>query len=123
MASGTNWWAYANQVRSYGLLSLFTVAFVTQTLFTYGFFPWLNRIVWLFGVGLTGPLISVAYLTLLAIAYEVCFNSLYGPFKSIAEQAAHQISFEFAGFLGLVAIFSLSFAPNRRIWYWAQTRS
>ena len=76
---------------------------------------------WIYVVGLGGSVSTVSYLLILAIAYEVSFNNLYGPYAATARQSASQISSEFSGFLGILATFFVTFGSTRRLWLWGQT--
>ena len=80
MANQSNWWSSANTLRSVSSITILSVAFVTQALSLYGQLGYVNLMVWIYVVGIGGTFLTFVYLMLLAIAYEVCFNNLYGPY-------------------------------------------
>ena len=109
MANQSNWWSNANTLRSIATITILSITIFTQSLSLYGQLSEINLLVWIYVVGFAGSFFAVSYLVLLAIAYEVCFNNLYGPYSVTAFQAAKVISFEFGGFLGLIATFLVTF--------------
>ena len=66
-------------------------------------------IVWIYVVGFAGSFFTIFYLVLLAIAYEISFNNLYGPYSDTAMKSAKHIQLEFCGFLGILATFLVTF--------------
>ena len=72
-------------------------------------------------VGIAGGSLTLIYLIMLAISYEVCFNNLYGPYAVTAVRAAKLIAIEFGSFLGILGAFLVTFGQTRRTWLWGQT--
>ena len=118
MSADQNYLKYANYIRSWGFLAVFTGAFVFQALSTFGILGWLNKLYWIIGVAIVWPLISLTYLGLLAVAYEISYNNLYGPYTATAKQSARQITTEFSSFFALHSLFFLVFGFNRKVWLW-----
>ena len=121
MGGGRNWWAWANTVRSWGTISIFAIALVTQALSLYRLFGWVNKLVWLYVVLLGGSLVSIAYFAILVLAYEFSYNNLYGPYSDTAKTATKQMAVEFGGFLAIVAAFLTVLGQNRKTWLWSLT--
>ena len=57
------------------MLALYAVAFITQAMATFGISPSINEMVWMYGVGTAGPLLSIIYSILMFLAYNTCKTS------------------------------------------------
>ena len=55
----TNWFEIGNYIINYGNLSLYGIAFITQLLALFGIAPYINYIVWFWGVMVVGGLANM----------------------------------------------------------------
>jgi hypothetical protein len=84
----TNYWDLATMIADYGMLGIWAAAFVTEILATFGIAPEVNVMVWAFGVGLGGLVISLTYNILMFLAIQTAYGISSDSTKSSWSAAA-----------------------------------
>ena len=122
--SGTNYWKIANSVRSYGGLSIWSLAALMQFLSLFGLFPTANMMVWEYGVGFAGQLIFLTYTIIQYIAYEdahsniTSSDSVKSTRAPIVKAAAKSEFYEALAIQAGLSVAAASQFQNWLFWQW-----
>mmetsp|Transcript_9546 Transcript_9546/g.11762 ORF Transcript_9546/g.11762 Transcript_9546/m.11762 type:complete len:181 (-) Transcript_9546:189-731(-) len=115
--SSSKSWQFANTIKNYLGLLLFGTATVTQLLATLGMNKALNETVWNMGVQLGGMGLTIVYGLLMYLAKQDNYKKLTDATTgSLARDSFSYLSFDYSGFLGVLAMVYVAWGSNRDIW-------
>ena len=118
--TGNNYAKFGDIITKYTFLAVFGIASITQILAGLGIAPFVNMLVWGWGVMLLGSLVSFTGMIFKFIGYETAYSNMndatYGA-KNVAAMAAikHMMVEDMAMETG----FALSLYMQAENWHWA----
>ena len=119
MGGKTNYWKFANLIEGYGVLAVLSIAAITQLLSFAGIAVGLNILVWTFGVGFGGAIISGVAGLLRFLAYDQEFSNKDDVAKySSGIKGAAKLESVYAGISG--SALSLMFLMEYKNWLYGQ---
>ena len=120
---GTNWWSLANMINSYGKLSIFGIAFITQLLATLGIAASINTIIWHWLVIVGVSLINVLYVIFDGLSYDTATDKCRSENVSNACTVQAAIELDFYIFFAMEGFVAATMYTNYSNWLQGQNEA